>query len=42
MKSKDLHINSQPSLLDFSAIKIWLKEEIEETGEGFYVNWDIY
>lgn len=38
---KELQIKCKPSLSDLSAIKKWLEEEIEESGEGFYVNWII-
>ena len=41
MIAKELQINRNPSKIDLSAIEKWLIEEIEETGEGFHVNWNI-
>ncbi len=41
MISKELKINSNTSKTDLSEIKKWLEKEMEETGEGFYGNWDV-
>lgn len=41
MIAKELKINSKPSKTDLSAIEKWLQRELEETGEGFYVNWNV-
>lgn len=41
MIAKELQINSKPSKTDLSVIEKWLQEELEETGEGFHVNWNV-
>lgn len=38
---KQFQINCNPSKADLSIIKKCLKEEFEETNEGFYINWEI-
>lgn len=39
MKNEELRLNTNPSITDLYAIKEWLKDEYERTGEGFYANW---
>lgn len=36
-----MEINKKPTEKQLNQIKEWLKKEINETGEGFYNNWDI-